>query len=112
MNKFKMSALAALTATVGLFGSVGSAMANQQVVDQLSQLKVNLKMLDNRAADNGVDCAKLGADWASCNKVLITLANDGQEIKDKDWAIYFHSPRQTLKVDNEQFKMVLSKIRK
>ncbi|MFZ1872102.1 MAG: beta-N-acetylhexosaminidase [Chania sp.] len=105
MNKFKMSALAALTATVGLFGSVGSAMANQQVVDQLSQLKVNLKMLDNRAADNGVDCAKLGADWASCNKVLITLANDGQEIKDKDWAIYFHSPRQTLKVDNEQFKI-------
>ncbi|OMQ25562.1 beta-N-acetylhexosaminidase [Serratia oryzae] len=105
MNKFKMSALAALTATVGLFGSVGSAMANQQVVDQLSQLKVNLKMQDNRAADNGVDCAKLGADWASCNKVLITLTNAGQEIKDKDWAIYFHSPRQTLKVDNEQFKI-------
>lgn len=105
MNKFKMSTLAALTATVGLFGSVGSAMANQQVVDQLSQLKVNLKMQDNRAADNGVDCAKLGADWASCHKVLITLTNGGQEIKDKDWAIYFHSPRQTLKVDNDQFKI-------
>ncbi|WP_431223272.1 beta-N-acetylhexosaminidase [Serratia sp. L9] len=105
MNKFKMSTLAALTATVGLFGSVGSAMANQQVVDQLSQLKVNLKMLDNRAADNGVDCAKLGADWASCHKVLITLTNGAQEIKDKDWAIYFHSPRQTLKVDNDQFKI-------
>lgn len=105
MNKFKMSALAALTATVGLFGSMGSAMANQQLVDQLSELKVNLKMLDNRAADHGVDCAKLGADWASCHKVLLTLTNDGQEIKDKDWAIYFHSPRQTLKVDNEQFNV-------
>lgn len=105
MNKFKMSALAALTATVGLFGSVGSAMANQQVVDQLSQLQVNLKMLDNRAAEHGVDCAKLGADWASCHKVLITLTNGSQEIKDKDWAIYFHSPRQTLKVDNDQFKI-------
>lgn len=105
MNKFKMSALAALTATAGLLGSVGSAMANQQVVDQLSQLQVNLKMLDNRAAENGVDCAKLGADWASCHKVLITLTNGGQEIKDNDWAIYFHSPRQTLKVDNEQFKI-------
>lgn len=105
MNKFKMSALAALTATVGLLGSVGSAMANQQVVDQLSQLQVNLKMLDNRAAENGVDCAKLGADWASCHKVLITLTNGNQEIKDKDWAIYFHSPRQTLKVDNDQFKI-------
>ncbi len=105
MNKFKMSALAALTATVGLFGSAGSAMANQQVVDQLSQLKVNLKMQDNRAGEHGVDCAKLGADWASCHKVLITLTNGGQEIKDKDWAIYFHSPRQTLKVDNDQFKI-------
>ncbi|MGL5385447.1 MAG: beta-N-acetylhexosaminidase [Serratia sp. (in: enterobacteria)] len=105
MNKFKMSALAALTATVGLLGSVGSAMANQQVVDQLSQLQVNLKMLDNRAAENGVDCAKLGADWASCHKVLITLTNGNQEIKDKDWAIYFHSPRQTLKVDNDQFNI-------
>ena len=105
MNKFKMSALAALTATVGLLGSVGSAMANQQVVDQLSQLQVNLKMLDNRAAEHGVDCAKLGADWASCHKVLITLTNGNQEIKDKDWAIYFHSPRQTLKVDNDQFKI-------
>lgn len=104
MNKFKMSALAVLTAT-GLFGSVGSAMANQQVVDQLSQLKVNLKMLDNRAAEHGVDCAKLGADWASCHKVMITLTNGSQEIKDKDWAIYFHSPRQTLKVDNDQFKV-------
>lgn len=105
MNKFKMSALAALTATVGLLGSVGSAMANQQVVDQLSQLQVNLKMLDNRAAEHGVDCAKLGADWASCHKVLITLTNGNQEIKDKDWAIYFHSPRQTLKVDNDQFNI-------
>ncbi|TQI79469.1 hexosaminidase [Serratia fonticola] len=104
MNKFKMSALAVLTAT-GLFGSIGSAMANQQVVDQLSQLKVNLKMLDNRAAEHGVDCAKLGADWASCHKVMITLTNGSQEIKDKDWAIYFHSPRQTLKVDNDQFKV-------
>lgn len=103
MNKFKMSALAALTATVGMLGSIGSAMADQQLVDQLSQLTLNIKMLDNRAADNGVDCAKLGADWASCNKVLITLANDGQDITGKDWAIFFHSPRQTLKVDNEQF---------
>lgn len=105
MNKFKMSTLAALTATVGFLGSMGPVMANQQVVDQLSQLKVNLKLQDNRAGEHGVDCAKLGADWASCHNVLITLSNDGEEIKGKDWAIYFHSPRQTLKVDNEQFKV-------
>ncbi|MFA1239699.1 beta-N-acetylhexosaminidase [Serratia odorifera] len=103
MNIFKLSALAALTASVGMFGNIGSAMADQQLVDQLSQLKLNIKMVDNRAAEHGVDCAKLGADWASCNKVLITLANDGQDITGKDWVIYFHSPRQTLQVDNDQF---------
>ena len=105
MNKFKLSALAALTGTIGLFGSVGNAMANQPLVDQLSQLKLNLKMVDNRAAENGLDCGKLGADWAACNKVLIGLTNDNQEIKGQDWAIYFHSARQTLRVDNDQFKI-------
>ncbi|WON76085.1 family 20 glycosylhydrolase [Serratia sp. UGAL515B_01] len=105
MNKFKMSVFAALMASVEFLGSTGPAMANPQLVDRLSQLKVNLKMQDNRAGERGVDCAKLGADWASCHKVLMTLSNDGQEIKGKDWAIYFHSPRQTLKVDNEQFRI-------
>ncbi len=64
MNAFKLSALAALTATMGFLGGMGNAMADQQLVDQLSQLKLNVKMLDNRAGENGVDCAALGADWA------------------------------------------------
>lgn len=105
MNRFKLSALAALTATLGLFGGAGNALANQQLVDQLSQLKLNVKMVDNRAADGGLDCAALGADWAACNRVLITLSNDGQAITGGDWAIYFHSARQTLQVDNEQFRI-------
>ena len=62
-------------------------------------------MLDNRAGENGVDCAALGADWTSCNRVLFTLSNDGRAIDGKDWVIYFHSPRQTLRVDNDQFKI-------
>lgn len=36
MNAFKLSALAALTATMGFLGGMGSAMADQQLVDQLS----------------------------------------------------------------------------
>lgn len=81
MNKFKLNALAAITATFGLIGYANGSATNQQIVDQLSTLKVNYKLLDNRAADNGVDCAKLGADWASCNKVMITLTNTGDESK-------------------------------
>ena len=105
MNKFKLSTLAAITATFGLMGSALADTSPQQLVDQLSTLKVNYKILDNRAGENGVDCAKLGADWASCNKVMITLTNTGDEIKGQDWAIYFHSIRQILAVDNDQFRI-------
>ncbi|WP_019209248.1 beta-N-acetylhexosaminidase [Yersinia massiliensis] len=105
MNKFKLSTLAAITATFGLMGSALADTTPQQLVDQLSTLKVNYKILDNRAGENGVDCAKLGADWASCNKVMITLTNSGDEIKGQDWAIYFHSIRQILAIDNDQFRI-------
>lgn len=105
MNRFKLNTLAAITATFGLMGAANADTANQQIVDQLSTLKVNYKVLDNRAGENGVDCAKLGADWASCNQVMITLTNTGDEIKGRDWAIYFHSIRQILTVDNDQFSI-------
>ncbi|WP_145592648.1 beta-N-acetylhexosaminidase [Yersinia bercovieri] len=105
MNRFKLNTLAAITATFGLMGAANADTANQQIVDQLSTLKVNYKVLDNRAGENGVDCAKLGADWASCNQVMITLTNTGDEIKSRDWAIYFHSIRQILTVDNDQFSI-------
>lgn len=105
MNKFKLNTLAAITATFGLMGAANADTTNQQIVDQLSTLKVNYKVLDNRAGEHGVDCAKLGADWASCNQVMMTLTNTGDEIKGQDWAIYFHSIRQILTVDNDQFKI-------
>ncbi len=102
MNNFKLSTIAALAAT---FGVINYANADQKTVDQLSQLKVNYQIVDNLAADHGVDCSALGADWASCNKVTITLTNPSNEIEGKDWAIYFHSVRQILRVDNDQFKI-------
>lgn len=63
-----------------------------------------MKVTDNRAAENGVDCAALGADWASCNQSVITLTSDS-DIKGNDWAIYFHNPRQVLDVKSDQFKI-------
>ncbi|MBJ3814518.1 family 20 glycosylhydrolase [Shimwellia pseudoproteus] len=95
---------ASIPATViaGLIAS-GAAFAGQQTVDRISQLAVNYTINDNHAAQNGVDCAALGADWASCNKATITLTNHGEAITDSDWAIYFPSIRQILKIDNDQF---------
>ncbi len=62
---------------------------------------------DNLAAQNGIDCAKLGADWASCNQAVITLTNKGSDRQ--RWAIYFHSTRPTLEVANDQFKVATSR---
>ncbi|MDR3426584.1 family 20 glycosylhydrolase [Silvimonas sp.] len=57
---------------------------------------------------NGLDaakCAPLGADWASCYSVDVTLTNTGAAINGKDWEIYFSSIRRVLKVDTDQFKI-------
>lgn len=102
MKTVRLSIIA--SAMLGLLGST-AALANQGTVDQISQFKLNYAIKDNHAALNGVDCAKLGADWASCNKAVITLTNNGEAVTDKDWAIYFHSIRQILNVANDQFKV-------
>ncbi|MBO0160384.1 carbohydate-binding domain-containing protein, partial [Vibrio parahaemolyticus] len=39
------------------------------------------------------------------NKVNMTLVNQGEAVDSKDWAIYFHSIRLILDVENEQFKI-------
>lgn len=82
MSKFKLSTLAVAVSALGMLGFSTVSQADQNVVDQLSQLKVNVKVTDNRAAENGVDCAALGADWAACNQSVITLTSDS-DIKAK-----------------------------
>ena len=103
MNKFRLNALAAATLMGGMLGGMSAANADQQLADQLSQLKVNYALQDNQAGAHGTDCSLLGADWASCNTAIITLTNAGEAIEGNDWAIYFHNVRRILKVDNDQF---------
>ena len=105
MKSFKTTLLnASITALLTTLGS--SAFASQTIVDTLSQqLKVNYKVVDNHAANHGVDCSNLGGDWGACNKATISLTNKGPAIQDKDWAIYFSSIRMILAVENEQFKI-------
>lgn len=59
---------------LSLFASA-TAQANQSTVDRISQFGPNYTISDNHAALNDVDCAWLGADWASCNKAVVTLTN-------------------------------------
>jgi len=104
MKTFKTTLLTA--SIVSLLSLSQSGFAKQSTVDTMSsQLQVNYKVVDNHAANNGVDCSSLGADWGACNKATISLKNNGTEIRDKDWAIYFHDIRMILAVNNPQFKI-------
>ncbi|RJX70136.1 beta-N-acetylhexosaminidase [Vibrio sinensis] len=78
----------------------------QQVVNTLADnLDIQYEVLTNHGANEGLACKDLGAEWASCNQVNMTLVNDGEAVNSKDWAIYFHSIRLILDVDNDQFKI-------
>ncbi|MBK4714470.1 MULTISPECIES: beta-N-acetylhexosaminidase [Tenebrionibacter/Tenebrionicola group] len=102
MKKFKASVTGG--AISALLWS-GMALAGQETVDSISKLKLNYTVNDNHAAQHGVDCAALGADWASCNKATIKLTNPGEAITSKDWTIWFPSIRMILKTDSDQFKI-------
>ncbi|MGY5957857.1 beta-N-acetylhexosaminidase [Kosakonia sp. BK9b] len=103
MNTVRLSLLA--STVLGILSSP-MALAGQSTVDAISQFHLNYAIKDNHAGQKGVDCARLGADWASCNKAVITLTNNGDAVTDKAWAIYFHSIRPILEVANDQFKVI------
>lgn len=88
-----------------LMGGNCSAMQAQQVVDQISQFGVRYQVTDNQAALHGTDCAALGADWASCNRAIITLTNNGPALTSRNWAIYMSNVHATLKIDDDRFRL-------
>ena len=98
--------LLSVAVLAGLTGCAVTQSADQQVVNTLADnLDVQYEVLTNHGANEGLACQDLGAEWASCNKVNMTLVNQGEAVDSKDWAIYFHSIRLILDVDNEQFKI-------
>ncbi|AUI85552.1 beta-N-acetylhexosaminidase [Vibrio azureus] len=102
---FKPS-LIAVSILATLAGCTSLQNSQQQVVDTLADnLDIQYEVVTNHGANEGLACQDMGAEWASCNKVNMTLVNQGEAVDSKDWAIYFHSIRLILDVDNEQFKV-------
>lgn len=105
-KKLKQAAITVSAVSILAFLGSKAALADQILADKMgTQLNVHYTIIDNQAGAHGVDCAALGADWASCNKAVITLKNTGDSISGKNWAIYFHDIREVLAVDNDQFKI-------
>ncbi|WP_367987069.1 beta-N-acetylhexosaminidase [Vibrio sp. NTOU-M3] len=98
--------LIATSVIATLAGCSSLQSSEQQVVNTLADnLDIQYQVLTNHGANDGLACQDLGAEWASCNKVNMTLVNQGEAVNAKDWAIYFHSIRLILDVENEQFKI-------
>ena len=102
----KWQKMSLLTIAVVMSLGNGSVMADRSLVEQISQFGVKYQVTDNLAASHGVNCAMLGADFASCNRATITLTNNGPAITRRDWAIYMSNVHKTLAVENDQFRMV------
>ncbi|GAD80308.1 beta-N-acetylhexosaminidase [Vibrio ezurae] len=101
----KKSLIATSVITV-LAGCVSMKDSPQDTVDKLANnLDIKYEVLTNHGANDGLKCQDLGAEWASCNQVKMTLTNDGDAVESNDWAIYFHSIRLILDVDSDQFKI-------
>ncbi|MCO6554916.1 MAG: beta-N-acetylhexosaminidase [Gilliamella sp.] len=106
MKKIKATILATSILSLLNICAIQSVHASQQIADLISsQLNVKYEVVDNQVNANGVNCSALGADWASCNNVMISIKNTGTAINNKDWAIYFDNIRMILAVDNDQFKI-------
>ena len=101
----KLIATAVAVATLGLAGC-SNGVNDRQTVHRISQFGVSYQVTQNDAAAHGVDCAALGADWAACNRATITLTNPGPELKSNNWAIWMSNVHQTIKVDDERFRIV------
>jgi len=94
-----------LTIAIAATATACSAATNPQTdIDNLAKnLSINYTVLSNTGAPKGTDCKALGAEWAACNSVEMSITNKGGAVSSNDWAIYLHSIRTILAVDNDQF---------
>ncbi|MGR5267211.1 beta-N-acetylhexosaminidase [Vibrio astriarenae] len=108
MFKYSLITTAMVTVLAGCSATSNTQQdaIQQEAVDALAtHLDIQYQVLTNHGADDGLACQDLGAEWASCNQVNMTLTNQGSAIDSSDWAIYFHSIRLILDVGNDQFKV-------
>jgi len=58
--------------------------------------------LTSNNPESSIDCAKLGAEWATCNQFDILLSNNDNGVMNNEWTLYIHSIRRILDSHSEQ----------
>lgn len=101
----KLTALASFIA-LAVTGCATQGNDDEAVVKKLANnLDVTYEIVTQHGAEEGLQCKTLGAEWASCDLINLTLKNNGPAVTGTDWKIYFSSIRQILEVQNDQFKV-------
>jgi hexosaminidase len=101
----KLTALASFIA-LAVTGCATQGNDDEKVVKKLANnLDVTYEIVTQHGAEEGLQCKTLGAEWASCDLINLTLENNGPAVTGTDWKIYFSSIRQILEVQNDQFKV-------
>ncbi|MCD9543812.1 family 20 glycosylhydrolase [Photobacterium carnosum] len=101
----KLTALASFIA-LAITGCATQGNNDEKVVENLANsLDVTYEIVTQHGAEEGLQCKTLGAEWASCDLINLTLKNNGPAVTGTDWKIYFSSIRQILDVQNDQFKV-------
>ncbi|MCD9487136.1 beta-N-acetylhexosaminidase [Photobacterium iliopiscarium] len=101
----KLTALASFIA-LAVTGCATQGNDDEAVVKKLANnLDVTYEIVTQHGAEEGLQCKTLGAEWASCDLINLTLKNNGPAVTGTDWKIYFSSIRQILDVQNDQFKV-------
>ena len=84
-----------------------SSVGRSRAAELTEPLGVIFEAVENHSADTGVNCKQLGAEFASCSVANVHIKDGNGELTGGDWKLYFHSIRRVLRVDSDQFDVVL-----
>jgi len=100
----KRTAIAASLAALFLGAcdnAVTTAGTNTSIDHLANSLNVEYQLITNHAADAGIDCASLAAEFASCSLARFYMSTDDTLSLDPGWSIYAHSVRRILALNND-----------
>ena len=91
----------------GLNDPLVSRIGRDQAAALPQPLGVVIEAVENHSGDTGVSCKEIGAAFASCSVTNIHIKDANGVLTGDDWRIYFHSVRRVLRVDSDEFNVVL-----
>jgi hexosaminidase len=106
LSAFAIAAASCLMAACGNSSDSGSVNLSPtaRAAALGENLMVRVEIDTNDAAKTGINCANLGADWASCARGKLILENTGtRSLAAGGWTLYVHSIRRILMVDHPAF---------